>query len=81
MLAIESKPASNAWLSRPATQELETDLLNMASLLCPGQTLPPARQGSGMPNPYGVFHGSPADAQLLMTLCLVVCGANGAPDP
>jgi hypothetical protein len=25
-----------------------------------------------MPDPYGGFHGSPADAQLLMTLCLAL---------
>ena len=25
-----------------------------------------------MPDPYGGFHGPPADAQLLMTLCLMV---------
>ena len=25
-----------------------------------------------MPDPYGGFHGSPGDAQLLMTLCLAI---------
>jgi predicted nucleic acid-binding protein len=31
-----------------------------------------------MPDPYGGFHGSPADAQLLMTLCLDRAPQEGA---